>query len=265
MAADLSSLHILVTRPGAAGAELCAQVEAQGGKALHFPVIAFAPPADEQAFQEAIHALGDQDWIIFNSPQSVKAAVPMMRAVWPVFPEQVKFAAVGAGTAQALHAAGYRAALYPEQKWSSEELLAMPALQSISGKKIAIVRGTGGRELIEKVLHERGAHVTSCIAYQRMLPVVNAGACLELIKKNQLHVMVAGSFESVSNLVLLLGSDCWPQLKEIPLIVMSERVKKLAAESGFRTIWVTQTASNDAIINQISEKKEILCQIIKKN
>lgn len=254
MASDLSSLYILVTRPGGAGAELCAQLESRGAKAMHFPVIDFAPPADEQGFQDAIHALGNQDWIIFNSPQAVRSTVPAMRAAWPEFPDFVKFAAVGAGTAKALHEAGYIAALFPQQEWSSEGFLAMPEFQNISGKKIAIVRGAGGRELLEKVLQERGAKVTSCVAYQRILPVVNASACLQLIRDKRFNAIVAGSFETVSNLLLLLGSDCWPLLKELPLIVMSERVKKLAAESGFRTIWVTQTASNDAVLDLIVNK-----------
>lgn len=261
MATDLSTIYVLVTRPGNAGAELCEQVIARGGNALHFPVIAFAPPADAEAFQQAIKGLGEQDWIIFNSPQAVKAAVPAMRAAWPNFPECVQFAAVGSGTAKALHEAGYVGALYPEQEWSSEGLLELPALQQVSGKKIAIVRGEGGREFLEKILSERGAEVTSCMAYRRILPTTDASVCLELMRQKKLQVIVAGSFESVSNLQLLLGNDCWPLLKEIPLIVMSERVKKLAAETGFQTIWVSQNAA----LELIAEKKEILCQTIKKN
>jgi uroporphyrinogen-III synthase len=263
MAADLSSLSILVTRPGAAGAELCEQMLAQGARALHFPVIDFAPPQDLAALDHAIQQLGTQDWIIFNSPQSVRAAVPAMRAAWPIFPESVKFAAVGAGTAKALHEAGYIAALFPEQDWSSDGLLAMPEFQHVSGKKIAVVRGAGGREQLEKILIERGANVLSCIAYQRVLPMLNATECLELIRKNQLHVIVAGSFESVSNLILLLGSDCWPKLQKIPLIVMSERVKKLAAESGFQTIWIAGSVTHQAVLDLLSTKKEVLCQKIK--
>lgn len=265
MAADFSGLQILVTRPGSAGAELCAIIEKANGKALHFPVIAFAPPLDETAFNQAILSLGHQDIIIFNSPQSVKAAVPAMRAAWPHFPPNVQFASVGAGTAKALKAAGYLASFYPENEWHSEGLLAMPELNTVKDKSIAVVRGQGGRELLEKVLIERGAKVTSCIAYRRVLPMINAEPCLDLIRQQQLNLIVAGSFESVANLQLLLGSDCWPQLKTIPLIVMSERVKKLAAESGFQTILVTANASQQAILDLISQQKDVVCQTINKN
>lgn len=261
---DWSGLHILVTRPGAAGDELCNSITARGGKAMHFPVIAFAPPVDQAAFMHAIESLGRQDWVIFNSPQSVRAAVPAMRSVWPNFPETVKLVAVGAGTAYALREAGYLAALMPESDWSTEGLLALPEFEFVSDKNIMVVRGAGGRELLDKVLRERGADVTTCIAYRRILPVVNAAPCAQLVREHKLNLIVAGSFESVSNLQLLLGKDITPQLVEIPLVVMSERIKKLAAESGFQTIWVTQTASQQAVLDLISDKKEVLCQIHQK-
>ncbi|HTM63129.1 MAG TPA: uroporphyrinogen-III synthase [Gammaproteobacteria bacterium] len=254
MKSDLSSIYVLVTRPGTAGAELCAQIEAQGGRALHFPVIEFAPPHDTESFQQVINQLGEQDWIIFNSPQAVRSAVPAMRKAWPEFPENVQIAAVGSGTAKSLYEAGYISALHPEHEWSSEGLLAMTQFQHVSGKKIVIIRGEGGRQVLEKVLGERGAKVLPCIAYRRMLPTINAEACLKLIHQKELDVIAAGSFESVTNLMLLLGNESWPLLKEIPLIVMSERVKMLAAESGFQTIWVTETASNDAVLDVIVAK-----------
>lgn len=246
---------ILVTRPGLAGETLCAQIEAHGGSALHFPVIAFAPPRDDAAFDASIHAVGEQDWLIFNSPQAVIAVVPRLRAAWPNLPETVKFAAVGAGTAAALHEAGYQAALYPENEWSSEGLLAMPEFQTVTDQCIMIMRGEGGRELLEKVLLERGAKVSSCLAYQRVLPDSDPEVAIARIRQRAISMIVAGSFESVTNLKTLLGESCWSLLKNIPLIVMSERVKKLAAELGFKTIWVTRNASPEALLELILDKK----------
>jgi uroporphyrinogen-III synthase len=260
MTTDFSSLTILVTRPGAAGTALCAMIEARGGKAVHFPVIAFSEAADQDAFRQSIEMIGEQDWVIFNSPQSVVAAVAALRARWPHLPDKVKFAVMGAGTAAALRAAGYIAAVYPENEWSSEGLLAMPVFQPVQGAHIMVVRGEGGRELLEKVFMERGAIVTSCIAYQRILPDTNPAASQELVKSRRLTAVVAGSFESVTNLKILLGAACWPDLQTLPLIVMSERIKKLAAETGFQTIWVTQTASQQAVLDLISQQKDVLCQ-----
>ena len=93
-----------------------------------------------------------------------------MRSQWPVFPSTLRLAAVGAGTANALQAAGYNVTVCPRDEWSSEALLDLPDFQSVAGKHIAIIRGVGGRELIDRTLTERGAQVLPVMAYQRVLP-----------------------------------------------------------------------------------------------
>lgn len=264
MSKYLAASMILVARPDVGGQDLCAAIESAGGKAIHFPTIAFAPPRDEQLFEQMVHAMGDHDWIIFNSPQAVRATVVAMRRMWPHFADTVKLAAVGAGTARALKEAGYIVNIIPEQEWSSEGLLALPEFADVAGQKIMIVRGEGGRELLEKVLQERRARVSSCVAYQRVLPHVSDEICTNLFKTNQINAVVAGSFATVSNLKLLLGKNDWPQLFSIPLIVMSDRVKELAAREGFQTIWVAATASNQAVLDLLMQRKEELCPTSKK-
>jgi uroporphyrinogen-III synthase len=247
IAASLKGAHVLVTRPGTAGLELCNQIKARGGQAVYFPTIDFAPPSDEAVFEQAILALGEQDWLIFVSPQAVYSSIPSIRKVWPVFPPHVRFAAVGAGTAKALHHAGYLA-LYPDTAWHSEGLLSLAEFQPVQGKKIAIIRGEGGRELIDNTLKERGAHVLSMIAYQRVIPSLRMNGLEEGLRA--INVIVTTSYEGVRNLNLLL-SQHWPQLKMIPLIVVSERIKALAHDLGFQTIWIAHHASHEAILDAL--------------
>ncbi len=97
-----TSLRIMVTRPGLGGEELCALIKAQGDQPIFFPTIEFASLVNEVSFQQALPLLGEQDWLIFNSPQAVYLSIPAIRQAWPAFPPQVQFAAVGGGTAQAL-------------------------------------------------------------------------------------------------------------------------------------------------------------------
>ncbi len=51
---DVSTLTIVVARPGEAGETLCTDITARFGRALHVPAIGFAPPDDLEAFQAAI-------------------------------------------------------------------------------------------------------------------------------------------------------------------------------------------------------------------
>jgi len=252
---DLHDLHILVTRPALQGTEICRLITDRCGHAIHFPTIAFAPPPDQLAFQQAIALLGEQEWLIFISPQSVYASVDHIRKAWPQWPQQVKFAAVGAGTVKALHEAGYEVSSWPMTDWGSDGLLALPEFQSVFGKKIAIIRGMGGREIVDKVLTARGAYILPVLAYERILPTVDVSECLQLLKQRIINRIVCTSYEGVKNLKILVGETGWPYLKGIPLIVMSERIKTLAHDLGFQTIWVTRHASQTAILDACRKRE----------
>jgi len=256
----MNSLCILVTRPDPGGEELCEQLQAQGDVALHFPTIVFVPPDDEAAFAESVSLVGDQDWLLFVSPQAVRASVPAIRRAWPVMPESVRFAAIGAGTAKALEEAGYNVAVTPDTEWSAEGLLDSPAFQEIEGQRVAVVRGEGGREILETILAERDAEVVSMIAYQRAKPKVDIKPYLILLKDDKIDLIVCTSFEGVVNLQELIGEAGWPMLKTVPLLVVSDRIKALARELGFQTIWVASNASHAAILKVIALKRKELCQ-----
>lgn len=254
---ELEDLSIMVTRPGHAGEELCKEIKEAGGHATFFPTIAFGPPPDAKAFQQAIDKLGACDWLVFISPQAVVSSVPAIRKAWPEFPSNVKFAAVGASTAAALRDAGYDA-LYPADEWGSEGLLEMPEFQELDDQRIAIIRGEGGRELLEQIFIERGARVIHVVAYHRILPKVDVSEYVHLLRQHRIDAIIATSFEGVQNLKTLIGAEGWLFLKEIPLIVASLRIKSLARELGFKTIWVADNASHDAIINMLVDKREFL-------
>lgn len=253
------SISVLVTRPDPSGLELAARLHQQGDKTIAFPTIDFMPPRDESQFERAIETLAEQDWLIFVSPRAVQNCVPALRRRWPILPESVRFAAVGAGTAKALREAGY-GAIYPEQEWSTEGLLEMQALQSVDGQRIAIVRGEGGREKLAQELSARGALISHVIAYERVLPKVDVEPVLAAIKTNKIDLIICGSYESVRNLKILLGDQGWAFVQKIPLIVMSERVKVLTHDLDVQQVWVTKNASQDAIFELIAQKRDELCQ-----
>lgn len=255
----LQGLTVLVTRPSPSGELLCEHIQQQGGKAIHLPTIAFAPPHDGQVFLQALATLGEQDWLIFISPQAVYASIPSIRQQWPHFPPHVKLAAVGSGTAKALTEAGYIVEACPRIEWNSEGLLELEIFQQVQGKNIMIVRGEGGRDILANTLTARGAHLSHLIAYERVLPSINTDACEKLLAAHQIDAVVCTSCDGVRHYKQLLPAS-WLFIKEIPMVVMSERIKILARDLDFQTIWVTRNASPDAILEILAERKEELCQ-----
>lgn len=252
------SLNILVTRPYPQGAALCQLINEQGGQAIHYPTLAFASPPDGSAWRQALSQLGEQEWLIFNSPRAVQFAAGAMQKGRPILASKVKLAkvklaAVGEKTADALRELGFEVAVYPEAEWSSEALLALPAFQSVQGKKIAIIRGAYGREWLGKTLTERGAHVLSVIAYERILPQSKNDDILQLLYQHKINMIICTSFEGIENLKFLLGDDAWPYLKVCQLLVVSERIKRLAQDLGFQRLWVARNASHHAILEAIKD------------
>ncbi len=253
----LSNLHVLVTRPDPQGSQLCEQIRQAGGMATHFATIEFAPPEDMAGFQQAIAKLGEQDWLIFISREAVISTVPTLRARWPVLPSTVQFAAIGAATAEALTQAGYNSAVFSKQDWSTEGLMALPEFAALNGKKVAIIRGEGGRELLAETLLDKGATVTHVVAYRRLQPKTNADPIVALIKDHQIDMIVCSSFAAVDHLKKMLGNAIWPDLQKTPLLVMSERIKNLASDLGFQTIWVARDTMLFLTERQRQERRDM--------
>lgn len=252
-------INILVTRPYPSGAELCEQIELHGAHAIHLPTIAFTSPKNINQLKTTLHQLKNQHYIIFISPQAVQAALPLISKKWPAFPARVKLAGIGKGTAHALHQAGYRSVIYPKKKWDSKGLLALPAFRSVKGKKIAIIRGDPGREVLEQTLTHRGARILSLVIYRRLIPEIEMKSYRMLLKQHTIDVIVATSGEGVINLTKMIGKASHNLLIQVPLIVVSKRIKVLAQNLGFQTIWIAQDASHHMILKILTKKRKELC------
>lgn len=241
---------VLVTRPQPEGDMLCEAISALGGKAISLPTIIFAPPEQPPIDINITHL----DWLIFVSKESVRQA--LKHGIIDRLRDQphVKCAAVGASTARLLQSLHIHT--ISPRDWSSEGLLAQDEFLQVTGKRIAIVRGEGGREHLEKVLEERGAESVSLILYQRKMPDVDMRPYFDSLKSDKINVIVCTSGTGIRNLVQLFGEDYWPYLRKVPLLVVSERLKMLAEYLGFQTICQSRNASTDAIIASIDPSEK---------
>lgn len=251
---SLNHQRIMITRPERSARELCRLINESGGEAIHFPAIAFAGPPSQENFLHAVSQLDKQDWLIFISPQAVYASAPYIKQAWPSFPDTVKWAVIGRGTAKALRENDFPEAVFPEKNETSEGLLALPPFQFVKNISVAVIRGAGGQEKIDQVLTERGAQVLPVIAYQRTLPDVNIDQMLSKFQQKLIDAVVCTSFESAQNLKKLLGEKGWPFLQNVPLLVTSQRIKMLAQDLGFRRIWVTNHTNPLAILEKLAEE-----------
>jgi len=246
---SLTKQNILVTRPEHQANKLCDLIEQQDGQAIRFPTLEIVGLNNIRVKQQ-IEALKQWHWLVFISTNAVNFALDANNGKIDAF-KACSIAAVGKATEKALISAGLTVDLIPENNFNTEGLLATEAMLQVNGQKCLIVRGEGGRETLANSLCERGATVDYMEVYRREVPVVNQSNVEEMLKNKALDAITITSGDALKNLVTMIGAELADDLFAVPLIVISNRIKQLAEESGFKTIAVTENPSDTAIIKTV--------------
>lgn len=234
----LAATTIVVTRPAHQAGPLCRLIEAQGGRAISFPSLEIECSSQPQPLLQRLERF---DIAIFISANAVECATPFMP---DPLPPNTLFAAVGKRTATLLqhHHHGHPV-LSPDNGADSEALLARPELQQVRGKRILIVRGAGGRELLAETLIQRGAEVAYAEVYRRVRP---AGDLASLQGLGQIDLITATSNESLQNLYDMGTASQRGWLLTLPLVVIGQRGAALAQRLGFRHPAIVAAEASDA-------------------
>lgn len=251
MSCHLRGLSVLVTRPEAQADGLCELIEQAHGRPVRFPAMEIQPLTDPDAAQ-LLQQLAQTDLLIFISANAVQYAFPLLPDELPI---GLQIAALGRATAFALEEVGLSPDLMPEKRFDSEGLLALPMLQEMAGKRVVIVRGEGGRELLKSTLEARGARVDYAEVYRRSLPRRNP-ANLIAGWGRLVDVVTATSSQLLDNLWALLGVPGQALLKETPLVVLSRRTAEHAQQLGCRKVYLAEEASDRGILRTLCRLAE---------
>ena len=244
----LSGCNILVTRPKAQAEALCEMINARGGHAVRLPSVEIAPLQDNLEAARIFNDLACYDWLFFISANAVYYAQAICEGEIPV-PKQLKVAAVGKSTANALKNIKIKVDLLPKEQFNSEALLALPEMHSVYGQKIIIVRGEGGREHLAERLKNRGAEVVYAEVYRRLCPETTVTPLLSLWKQHGIHVVTITSTEILRNLITLLGAQGLRFLKQTPVVVASDRIAQDAKNYGLSKVVLAANPTNCALLD----------------
>ncbi len=242
MSKPLQGRRILVTRPAGQSAALASLIAAQGGAAISFPLIEILPVDDWQQLDDAIARLDQFALAIFISPNAVASSLPRLlaRRRWP---EDLLAVAIGPGTAKSLAEGGITDVIVPQTRYDSEALLDLPQTHAdrVTGKKVLILRGNGGRELLAETLRARGATVECVTCYRRESPSDGA-VIMSLLRNNGLEALALSSSEGLRNLLDMLDTGSRELLLDLPVFVPHQRIAEEAARLGLRRVVLTGPA-----------------------
>ena len=209
---------------------LCRLLEAQGALTLRLPAMEIKPLKDKQALAEHVGELENFDVIIFTSANAVRFGASFLDQK-----RDLKLAAIGPATARALNQAGYRVAIQPLESVDSEGLLAHPRMEHLSGHRILMIKGTGGRQLLQQELERRGATVVSADVYQRLPATPSLGvlaAVSERFANGEVQVITATSVEAARNLLEIAGTQLRREFERVHWLIPGGRVEAGLRELG---------------------------------
>ena len=233
----LAGKRILVTRPSGQADGLSALIRAAGGESLEVPAIEIRDLSDLASFHAVAERLDSFDFAIFVSRNAVRKALELLRArrggkAWPA---HLRVAAIGSGSRAELEARGFAGVIAPSAlsaRSDSEALLLLPELSKLTGKRIVIFRGDGGRKLLGDTLAARGASVEYAACYRRVLPDGGAAQLASAWAGGPVHAVTVSSSEGLANLLEMLGGGGTDRLRSAALFVPHPRVADDAVRRG---------------------------------
>jgi len=241
-------------------------LQAAGLDVLGFPLLAIGPAADDTPLRAALARLDDYALAVFVSPNAVCHGLDALAQVqnahggaqWPagiavavVGPSSVTALAdrgiappvhrvIAPAGAQGGESGGEAARFDSEALWS--ELDTSPG--AFAGRKVLIIRGSGGREWLADRLREAGATVDAVEAYSRTLPeptTMQWQAVRDSLKPEAPpYAWLLTSSEAVRNLDALARLHLSPReherLKQMQCIAPHARIAAQAQALGFANV-----------------------------
>ncbi len=181
--------------------------------------------------------------VVFVSANAVRYGIDLLGQR-----RDLRIAAIGRATAQAVNSAGHRVSLIPAGGSDSVALLAAPELRHMAGQRVLIVRGRGGRELLAETFRARGAEVVYADVYERT-PARPSKQALdeleELWRQGGVDVYTATSSELLEALVGILTPRCRGLMDSTALLTGAARVADRAARLGLGSPVILAEAPED--------------------
>ena len=215
--------RVLITRPEGQQHSMMQALADHNWQGFHHPLLNIhaisEPDAGFQDLKNKIMNLDIYDVVITVTSNASSLAYDWIDQYWPQLPLNPQWFAVGSSSAKPLLKLGMNITS-PTHK-HSEGLLALPQLQDMQHKKVLILRGKGGRELIAETLTSRGASVSYAEFYQRSPVDLSDGALATLLSQQQIHYALVTSGEMAEQLANGLSSDICHTLQ---LMIPSQRI-----------------------------------------
>jgi len=250
---DLQGLKVMITRPQHQAAGLQQLITDAGGNVFNYPLLSIQPADDIQELASILNHLDHFQLAIFISPNAVHFGMELIHAHGGL-PVEMHTAVVGQTSAREFQQlSGFAVDYCPDSDFSSEGLLALPALHDVRGQRILIFRGQAGREKLATVLTERGAKIRYMPVYQRLPAKCDSEQLTDAIQQQKIDIISLTSVAALDHLFSLVEPAL---LKPLAFVVINARLARRLQEQGVTgEILVSPEASDAGILNTLQQRQ----------
>ena len=155
--------RVLITRPINHAERLAAMLRTLGVEPVVVPSVSIESPATYALLDDAVRSLDRYQWVLFTSRTGVSVFFERVDFVGQQVPGHLRWAAIGRGTADALHAHGIEHVWIPTRYLSEALGNELPAQR---GESVLRIRAQAASPLPAKRLRSRGIEVDERVAYR---------------------------------------------------------------------------------------------------
>jgi len=246
---SVAKARVMVTRPAHLQQGAIQRLTQAGYEPVSLPLLQITPIEIDTSAASSVRShilnLDLYSQVIFISRNAARIGADLIDQYWPQLPVGVEWIAIGQGTADELSQAGIQAEINPGI--DSEALLDSSQLQELGDQRILLIKGVGGRELLQQELERRGAKVDPIAVYHR-------SACV--YTDTELNAQLAEAVDAI----LLTSGEALSALEQLNLpwrhqcllIVPSERIATQASEMNYQNVQIAAGASDSAMLDALN-------------
>jgi len=244
-------MKVLITRPRTQSGAFGAALQLAGFEPVYFPVIEIRAVEDLSALDVALAALERYAWVVFSSVNGVEIFFNHWAGTQHAspLPGNVKFAAVGKKTAEALRQRGIEPFFMPDE-FIGEAIL--PGLGDLNEKWVLLPRAEIARKDLPRAILLAGG-VAHEIAIYRTLPAEVEAEGFDALKKgvDWLTFTSPSTVQNFSQIARQNGLDPYKLRGSPKVACIGPITEKAAREAGFTVDVVADEYTTEGLIKSM--------------
>ena len=245
------NVALISTRPYEKNILLIKELEGTNISLLNYPLTEIKPSKDYAKFDSLLNNLKNYQHVIFISTNAVHFFVERFKSLAIKLPNHIIFSSIGPTTQKALEKTFNINVYCPKKTYDSKHLIKNKIFNNLQNKKVLIIRGEGGREVLKDMLEKKGSEVHYGECYIRNYLPINLNKLKNEAENYNSIFLIISSYESAKHFLTQNSTHSSHWLQSVNIIVNHPRIKDTLSLIS-NNIVVTNDLSKNSLIHLIS-------------